>query len=252
MRYLATVISLASAALVAACGGSNNEPPKEPASEVVSPSMAAPAPTTPPPDGMATTTPGMTEPPSGSSTPGTTGTTTATSQGQNTATDMSMRNTRLSDAEIIGIESALNKGEIELAELAVKNAKTAQVRNFATMMINQHKAAETKMKKVAQSASLLPSDTDTSTQLKTEVQSTAQTLKTQKGADFDKAYMDSQVKMHKDALNTIDNKLVPSATNSELKDHLTDVRKHIVLHLTHAEHIADNLATNSAALKPKK
>ena len=52
-------------------------------------------------------------------------------------------------------------------------------------------------------------------------------MKGQKGKDFDKAYIDAQVKAHRDVLNVIDNKLLPSVQNGDLKTMLTDERSHV-------------------------
>src|SRR5262249_40094039 len=94
-------------------------------------------------------------------------------------------------------------------------------------------------------------DDDTSNRLKTDVSSTMTDLKTKKGADFDKAYIDSQVKMHSEALDLVDNELIPSAKNPELKDHLNGVRAHVADHLAKAQEIQTKLqAVGSTGTAP--
>lgn len=161
----------------------------------------------------------------------------------------------LGDAEITAVTSAANNGEIEMAELAKKNATNNDVKSFAAMMITHHKEAETKGKTVATKAKITPADNETATHLKSDVSTTIDSLKTQKGKDFDKAYMESQVKAHKDVLDIIDNKLIPAAQNADLKTHLSDVRKSVAMHLAKAEEIQtklDKQATSAPPATPKQ
>lgn len=160
----------------------------------------------------------------------------------------------LTDAEIVAVTSSANTGEIEMAELAKKNATNADVKNFAAMMITQHRDMENKGKSVATKAKITPTDSDASTHLTTQAQTTVSSLKTQKGKDFDKAYIDAQVKAHREVLDMFDNKLLPSAQNGELKTLLTDGRAHVATHLAKAEAIQGALAAAPTPAKtaPKK
>ena len=55
-----------------------------------------------------------------------------------------------------------------------------------------------------------------------EAKSGDQELKAAKGTDFDKAYIDAQAKMHGEVADTIQNQLVPAATNDQMKSALSD------------------------------
>ena len=157
----------------------------------------------------------------------------------------------LTDAEIVAVTSTANAGEIEMAELAKKTATNADVKNFAAMMITQHRDMETKGKALATKAKITPADNDASAALKTEVQTTITTLKTQKGKEFDKAYMEAQVKAHKEVLSVFDNRLLPNAQNGELKALLSDARTHVATHLAKAEEISGKLDSSAAATPTK-
>jgi putative membrane protein len=154
----------------------------------------------------------------------------------------------MTDGEIVAVTSAANNGEIEMAQLATKSATNADVKNFAAMMVTQHRDMETKGKTLAAKAKITPAENDASKSLKSDVDSSLATMKGQKGKDFDKAYIDAQVKAHRDVLNMIDNKLLPSAQNGDLKTMLTDARTHVATHLAKAEEIQQKL--ESAPAKP--
>jgi putative membrane protein len=216
--------------MLVACGG--DEPAKDPSA------MNA----TPPPAPMPESKPLMDPKPVDSAMGGNTSSTTSPEP-----TPAKPAEKPLTDGEIVQVTSTANNGEIEMAQIAAKSATNADVKNFAAMMITQHRDMETKGKALATKAKITPADNDASTALKTDVASTVSNLKTQKGKDFDKAYMEAQVKAHRDVLNLFDNKLLPNAQNGDLKTLLTDARGHVASHLAKAEEIQGKLDTGAAA-----
>ena len=61
------------------------------------------------------------------------------------------------------------------------------------------------------------------------------------GAAFDKAYIDNEVAYHKTVNDALQNTLIPSAANPELKDLLTTGLKIFQGHQEHAEHLAASM-----------
>jgi putative membrane protein len=157
---------------------------------------------------------------------------------------------KLTDAEIVAVTTTANAGEIEMAELAKKKAVSPDVKNYAVMMITQHKDLENKDKQLETKAKIKPAESDTSKSLKSDVDSTISSLKNQKGKEFDKSYMDAQVKAHHDRLDMYDNKLLPNAQNDELKKRLTESRTHVANHLAKAEEIQQKLENPTTGTKP--
>jgi putative membrane protein len=83
--------------------------------------------------------------------------------------------------------------EIQLAELAMANGSSVEVKNFAQTMIKDHSQANEELKALAASKNIvLP------TSLSDEKQKDFNDLSTKTGVDFDKAYCDYMVKDHKD------------------------------------------------------
>ncbi len=154
---------------------------------------------------------------------------------------------QLTDAQIAAITDAANKGEIEQAKLALRKAKDPQVKLYAQMMIDHHGSEQKKEQALCTSLSLQPETTQMSTQLQTDSQSAISSLSSQSGADFDKAYIDLQVKEHKDVLDAIDNKLVPNAKNAQLKQALTDFRPKVQEHMQKAMEIQQKLGTTKSS-----
>jgi putative membrane protein len=61
------------------------------------------------------------------------------------------------------------------------------------------------------------------------------TLKSESGADFDKGYVDTQVKEHQAVLDLIDQKPGPNAKNADVRAFLVEVRTKVATHLEHAQ-----------------
>ncbi len=144
---------------------------------------------------------------------------------------------QLTDAQIVSIVDTVHKGEVDQGQLAVRKAKDAQVKQFAQMMTTDHGGSMNKFKQLG----ITPETTQTSTQLQTDSQNAIQSLSGQTGMDFDRAYMDLQVKEHQQVLNDLDQKLIPNAKNAELKKNLTDLRSKVAEHLQKAEQIQQKL-----------
>jgi putative membrane protein len=86
--------------------------------------------------------------------------------------------------------------EVQLGQLAVANATSAQVKQFAQSMVTDHSKANEELKSAAQQKNItLP------TALSEKSQKKYNDIAEEKGADFDKAYIDYMVSDHKDAVD---------------------------------------------------
>jgi len=99
-----------------------------------------------------------------------------------------------SDAQKFFEKAAIaNMAEIKLGQLAAQRAESADVKQFAQMMVDEHTKALDQLKEAAQKASItLPTDLDGKHQKKQDKLSEAS------GAEFDKKYVDAMVDAHKD------------------------------------------------------
>ncbi len=138
------------------------------------------------------------------------------------------------DDEILQVTHTANLGEIEQATLALSKAKDARVRQLAKMMIKDHTAADARGMTLVKIAGLNPVTSEMSTSLAIEARAATSALRSQAAADFDKAYVDTQVREHQSVLDTIDQKLMPAARGADLRTYLGEVRPKIAMHLQHA------------------
>ncbi len=200
------------AAGVAGCGGSQPEPQAPVGQSFVSetPAPATPAPVAPPPAASAEVAP---PPPAAPA------------------------EEPLTDEKIAAILDAANTGEIEQAKVAQKNAKDPRVKAFAAHMIQDHGKNMTESRALLTKIGVTPAESPVSTKLSHDSQQLVSTLGEAKGADFDKAYIDAQVKEHQDVLDMMDTKLLVQVKNGDLKAAIQAFRPKVEHHLEEAKSI---------------
>jgi putative membrane protein len=189
-----------------------------------------------PNDSMAGTTAGSASP-----VPGTPSAQGAPSAGA-AAAGADRRPADLSDGEIAAVVQAADHGEIDQAREALRKAKSDRVKEFARHMITDHSAAERKLASVDAKASITPKESAASAQLKSGGEETLESLRSSSNEDFDKAYMDAQVRQHTEVLALLDDELIPHAQNTDLLKALREVRAKVAGHLKMAQDVQATLA----------
>ncbi len=145
------------------------------------------------------------------------------------------------DPQIAHIAYTAGQIDIAAAQQALKKSKNKEVRAFATDMERDHKAVNDKALALVKKLKVTPEDNDTSKALSKQAADKRAELAKLNGAAFDKAYIDNEVAYHKTVNNALQNTLIPSASNPELKDLLTTGLKIFKGHQQHAEQVAANL-----------
>jgi putative membrane protein len=155
----------------------------------------------------------------------------------------------LSDAQFASIVEAVNDGEIQEAQLATSKATSPDVKRFARDMSTAHRDMQNKMTTLLGRLQITPSDNAVSNQLKSDTQSELSTLQTTRGKEFDRDYIDAQVRNHNKALELLD-RITPSVKNTELKAALTSTRPKVEAHLREAERVELALQKGTANPQP--
>lgn len=148
------------------------------------------------------------------------------------------------DAEIAAIVASVHTGEVEQGKAAQKKANNPKVKAFAAKMVTHHTSANTKQADLLKKLKMISSENATSRELASEGANTLSSLNAMSGADFDRSYIDAQVKEHQKALTMFDNQLIPQAQNSELKQMLQTVRSTVDSHLREAMDLQKTLAAS--------
>jgi putative membrane protein len=152
----------------------------------------------------------------------------------------------LNDPQLSAVVQTINEGEIQEAELALSKSTSPEVKRFATDMMSAHRDMQNKTSALLARLRITPSDNAVSNQLKSDAQNEMSTLQTTKGKDFDRDYIDAQVRNHNEALELVD-RITPIVKSPELKAMLTNAHPKLEAHLRAAERVQQSLQKGAAS-----
>jgi len=142
----------------------------------------------------------------------------------------------MSDANVVAVFNTIDRSEIEAAQLAKQKASSPTVRDFAERMMDEHRAMLDKRRDLAGRLNIQPEKPQLASALNDTHQESMEELRKKSGADFDRAYLDYQVKMHEQAAKLAE-ETGESTDHSRLKQHLMEARSDIRSHLASAQDI---------------
>ena len=145
------------------------------------------------------------------------------------------------DPQIAHIAYTAGQIDIEAAKQALKKSRNKEVRAFAEDMVRDHTAVNKQALALVKKLKVTPQDNDTSKALVKQAAAKRAELAKLKGAAFDKAYVDNEVAYHKTVDGALENTLIPSANNGELKKLLQTGLKIFQGHEQHAEMVDGKL-----------
>jgi putative membrane protein len=147
----------------------------------------------------------------------------------------------INDAQIAHIVVTANQVDIDAGKVAASMASNPEVKKFGQQMVTDHTGVNKQAADLAAKLKVTPADNPTSQSLKAGGDKNVANLKSLKGGEFDKAYVDHEVAYHQAVLDALDKTLIPGASNAELKALLVKVRPAFVAHLEHAKTIQSTL-----------
>jgi len=118
-------------------------------------------------------------------------------------------------------------------------------------MVKHHTEAKDKQTKLK----LDTAESTLSSQLERDAGTALSALQADTSANFDREYIQTQIKEHQQVLEAIDRQLLPNAKGNELKAYLKEIRPTVETHLKDAREIESKLSqqatASSAAATPK-
>jgi putative membrane protein len=143
-----------------------------------------------------------------------------------------------------GIVSRLelaNWAEIETSRLATTQARSAQVKEIARQLVTDHTKSRSELEALAKQKGIdvLPPEGGSTRQDTIGVLA----LKGLKGAAFDSAFVQAQIKVHQENLDAIQNQLLPSAQDEELRQYLEKTQADMQKHLAKLQQIQGQLSS---------
>lgn len=141
----------------------------------------------------------------------------------------------LSDPEIASVAVAANQIDVDYGKLALKKSKNEDVRKFAQTMVNDHSDIIKQAAALAKKLGVVPQDNAMTQSLLAGQKDELAKLNGLTGADFDKAYIDNEVKYHAAVINAVKTILTPQIQNAEFKDLVVTITPNLDHHLEMAK-----------------
>jgi putative membrane protein len=140
----------------------------------------------------------------------------------------------LNDPQIATIALTAHQIDIDRGKTAL-HSKNAEVKQFAEQMVNDHTAGKKEVLALASKLGVKPEASDVTKSLEADAKKVAARLKKEKGAAFDKDYIDTEVTYHQAVIDAVKNVLIPGAQNAEVKMALQNTVPTLEGHLQHAK-----------------
>lgn len=152
----------------------------------------------------------------------------------------------MTDANILAAVSASNAAEIAAGEMARDKARNADVKAFARMMVTEHQAMQKQGDSIGMAANLQPQPAANADSIQRAATATSDSLKAMTGADFDRAYMASQVRDHQNTLTALQ-QFAGAAQNAQLRQMLQAAMPKVQQHLDRATELHSKVAGSTAS-----
>jgi putative membrane protein len=126
---------------------------------------------------------------------------------------------------------------------AAATATNAEVKAFAELMVREHGQANVSALETVRRIDTTPpaAGGDAAGRMRAESDSGLAALAQKTGAEFDRAYIDSEVRLHQEALQRLDSE-IPNVQNVDLKRLLEQARTMVSAHLERARQIQSSLS----------
>jgi putative membrane protein len=147
----------------------------------------------------------------------------------------------LDDSKILGALDVATSNEVDQAELALDRTQAPAVKAFARMMIDQNTADNEQGHAVAKHVGLAMTPSDVSNNLKEASNEIVVDLRPLRKSQFDRAYVDTQVRSQQRLVKLIDEVLSPEAQLPEVRTYVSDVREHVEHRIDAAQKTLDKL-----------
>ena len=137
----------------------------------------------------------------------------------------------LSDPNRFAMLNTVHLDEVEAAELAKHQALFEEVRMCADRLMHDHAAMIQDLHQLAQRINMKPETPVLAALARKDHMEIMQDLRKRSGPDFDHAYVTSQIMMHEQTIQFID-ETAESANNLLLREHMRNMHRDLEGHLS--------------------
>ena len=147
----------------------------------------------------------------------------------------------LDDPTIVAIFDAANTADIETGALAAERGASKEVRDFGSMLARDHKQVRQLGRDLATKLAVTPTPPKDDQGAKNHAAAMAR-LRSLKGAEFDRAFLQHEASFHKAVIDAVTSTLLPAIQNAELKALVKQVAPAFEAHMIAAQNLEKKLA----------
>ena len=125
--------------------------------------------------------------------------------------------------------------------------RNAEVKQFAEQMVHDHEAGKQEVLALARQLGVKPEGSDVTKSLEADAKKVARRLAKEKGAAFDRDYIDTEVAYHQAVIDAVNDVLIPGARNAQVKTALQNTVPTLEGHLQHARNVQAQLPAKTAS-----
>ena len=149
---------------------------------------------------------------------------------------------KLTDAQVLGVFNAVNDGFIAQSRL-LTDSKNSDVKDLAQQIVSDHRDVKQNLQEFAKNHKMTPSEPPQANKIRESTNQSVARLKKLSGADLDRTYVDMMVGEYKDRISLIDQQVLPSISNEDLKEQITSsVRPELVDNQKRAQEVSQKLS----------
>jgi putative membrane protein len=152
----------------------------------------------------------------------------------------------LDDPTIVAIFDAANTLDIETSSLAMQRSRTKAVTDLASQFVHDHTAVRQQGRDLAKKLGVTPTPPKECALCDAHTKAMAE-LTSLRGAEFDKAYADTEVAYHQAVIAAINGTLIPATKNAELKALVEKIGPAFQGHLEAAKQLQKKVGSTAAA-----
>src|SRR5512138_1624974 len=150
----------------------------------------------------------------------------------------------LSDPNVIAMLDTVHLNEVEMDELAKHKASFEEVRMCAERIMHEHGTMVQDLHQLAQRIHIKPETPVIAAVTRKDHLEMMQDLRKKSGRDFDHAYLTSQIMMHEQTIQFID-ETTESANSLLLRDYLRKTHRDLESHLSAVKVVKQHLVTQN-------
>jgi putative membrane protein len=147
---------------------------------------------------------------------------------------------KLDDPTIVAIFDAASTYDIETSSLAATKGHSKAVREFAAMLVRDHRNVRAQGRSLAASLKVTPTPPRDFALASAHTAAMA-SLRKANGQSFDRVYLQQEVDFHNAVIDAVTTTLLPAIQNAELKDLVTKVAPAFVAHRDRAQSLLNEI-----------